>query len=179
MLGRILGVLTLRAKTYREIAQDSGATGQAAILVIVVALLGGIGGALVIGNFASSLPFSVAQIGSGLRYAITTILYTILGWLFTSWVFAYVSRIILKSKTTTLQMARVFGYTQVFAILEIIPYLGSALAFLLSLIGAIIGIREASKFDTGKAIITAVVGFIAYVVIIAVVNGVFTLIGLK
>ncbi len=178
MLGRILGVLTLRAKAYRDIAQDSGATGQAAILVIIVALIGGIGGALVIGNFASVLPVPASVTGSSLRYGIWMIVSTILGWLFVSWVFAYVSRIILKSKTTTLQMARVFGFTQVFAILEVIPCIGGALAFVLSLIGSIIGIREASKLSNSKAVLTAVVGFIVYGIIFAIISTVLSAFGL-
>ncbi len=169
MLSRLLGVLSLRARTYREIADDRSATGQAAVLVIVVALIAGIGGAVVLGNFGNLIPLPVPT-GGPIRYAVTTILYTILGWLFTSWVFAYVSRIILKSKTTTLQMARVFGYIQVFAFLQLIPCIGNVLAFILSLIGAIIGIREASRFDTRKALITAIAGFIVYAIIVALVN---------
>ncbi len=175
MLSRLLGVLTLRARAYREIADDRSATGQAAILVIVVALIAGIGGAVVLGNFGQIFSF-LQPSGGTVRYAITTILYTILGWMFTSWVFAYVSRIILKSKTTTLQMARVFGYIQVFAFLEIIPWIGNALAFVLSLVGAIIGIREASRFDTGKAIITAIAGFVVYLIIVALINGIANLV---
>ncbi len=178
MLSRILGVLTLRARTYREIAEDRTATGQAALLVIIVALIGGIGGAVVLTYLSNSLLLTPAQTGSPLRFAIMTILYTTLGWLFVSWVFAYVSRIILKSKTTTLQMARVFGYTQVFAILEIIPYVGNVLAFILSLIGSIIGIREASKFSTGKAIITAVVGFVVYLIILGIITAFLGVVGL-
>ncbi len=43
---RMIGVLKLDVDTFEEIEHDQGATGQAAIVVLVVALVAGIGGGL-------------------------------------------------------------------------------------------------------------------------------------
>jgi hypothetical protein len=45
MLQRIMGVFMLNADTFEEIEHDQSATGQAAIVVTIVALLSAIGAA--------------------------------------------------------------------------------------------------------------------------------------
>ena len=166
LIGRLVGVLTLRARVYREIADDTTATGQAAIIVVVMSLIAGALGAAVAGPASSIIPqgFAPAAI-SPVRAFVTTLFTVILGWLFVSWVFAFVSRMVFRGRTNTLEMARVFGFTQIFQTLNVIPVVGWLVGLVLSVIGAIIGIREASKFDTGKAILTGIVGFVVLLVI--------------
>ena len=55
MLDRVIGVFKLSSNTFEEIEHDQNATGEAAIVVAVVALLAAIGGgvgASVIGNLS-------------------------------------------------------------------------------------------------------------------------------
>jgi membrane-bound ClpP family serine protease len=59
----------------------------------------------------------------------------------------------------------IFTNSQVFQILNIIPCLGNIAALVLSLIGAVIGIREASEFSTGKAVLTGIVAFVILMIV--------------
>lgn len=181
MLDRILGVVTLKAPVYREIADDKNATGQAAIIVIVFAVLGAVLGAIVTAAIGASLSGATGvpvPPTSPVATFIRTIITAIIGWLVGSWVFAFVSTTFFGGKTATDEMMRVFGFTQVFQILSFIPCIGAIAALVLSVIGAIIGIREASEFDTTKAILTGVVGFIALLIVYAIIGTILGVVGL-
>lgn len=155
---RILGVVTLKAPVYKEIAEDENATTTAAIIVFVMAIFGGVLGAIALSLLGASLPTGT-QAGSPILVAISTVINTIIGWLIGSAVFGFVANA-LGGRTNTGEMLRVFGYTQIFQLLNIIPCLGSLAALVLSVIGAIIGIREAAGFSTGKAVLTGVIGLV-------------------
>lgn len=178
-MDRIMGVLTLKAPTYRQIADDPNATTPAAIIVVVVALLQGILGAVVLQSLGSQLPATpgFAAATSPVGFAVRTIVSAILGWFIASWVFAFVSRTFFSGKTNTSEMLRVFGFTQVFAILGIIPCLG-IIGLILSVVGAVIGIREASEFSTGNAILTGIVGLLALIVVGVVIGLILGAVGL-
>ncbi len=174
---RLIGVATLKAPIYREIADDTTATSQAAIVVVVMALIGGVIGAAILGAVGASLPQGAAT-GSPVAFAIRTIINTIISWLIGAWVFAFVSRTFFGGKTNTLEMARVFGFSQIFALLNIVPCIGTIVALILSVVAAIIGIREASEFDTNKAVMTGVVGFIVLIVVSAIIGAILGVFGL-
>ncbi|MCX7840876.1 MAG: YIP1 family protein, partial [Anaerolineae bacterium] len=108
-------------------------------------------------------------IRDSIRTAISTVINTIIGWLIVSAVFAFVANA-LGGKTNTGEMLRVFGYTQIFQVLNIIPCLGAIAALVLSIIGAIIGIREAAEFSTGKAVLTGVIGLVILFIVGMVVG---------
>ncbi|MBI4785641.1 MAG: YIP1 family protein [Chloroflexi bacterium] len=169
MLDRLMGVITLKPAVYREIAHDQNATGQAAIIVVVMALFSGIVGAIVLAAMSSSLPPGTA-IGSPVGSAIRTIITAIISWLIGAWVIAFVSKTFFGGKTDTGEMLRVFGFTQIFQVIAIVPCIGTIVALVLSLIGAVIGIREASEFDTTKAILTGIVAFVILLIVSAILG---------
>jgi hypothetical protein len=178
-MDRIMGVLTLKAPIYKQIAEDENATTTAAIIVVVMAIFAGVVGALLLGLVGSSLPpDQVAQAGTPLGVAIRTIINAIIGWLVGSWVIAFVSKTFFGGKTNTGEMLRVFGYTQIFQVFAIIPCLGTLVALVLSLIGAVIGIREASEFSTGKAVLTGIVAFVILLIVSAIIGAVLAVVGL-
>jgi hypothetical protein len=178
-MDRIMGVLTLKAPIYKQIAEDENATTTAAIIVVVMAIFAGVVGALLLGLVGSSLPpDQVAQAGTPLGVAIRTIINAIIGWLVGSWVIAFVSKTFFGGKTNTGEMLRVFGYTQIFQVFAIIPCLGTLVALVLSLIGAVIGIREASEFSTGKAVLTGIVAFVVLLIVSAIIGAVLAIAGL-
>lgn len=177
MMERLMGVLTLKAPVYKQIAEDKSATTTAAIIVVVMALLTAVIGAITLSVLGSSLPADTPHpslVGSIVR----TLLTAILGWLAGSWVIAFVAKTFFGGKTNTGEMLRVFGFTQIFSILGIVPVCGTLAALVLSLIAAVIGIREAAEFSTGKAILTGVVAFIALLIVSAIVGGIMAAIGL-
>lgn len=173
---RLIGVITLRAPVYREIAHATGATVQAAIVVIVVALV--VGG---ISYFANTqlpgLPDQAGTSGKPLARSVVMVIQELLLWGAASFVIAAVAKNMFRGKTDTGEMLRVFGFSRVFQILLILGVFSSTLAaivsiagLVLSIIGSIIGIREATGFTTGKA---AIVGIFA-IVLVAVVIAFFT-----
>lgn len=180
IMSRIMGVITLKAPVYREIADDTTATSQAAIIVVIFALVAAGVGAAIVGVLGSSLPQG-SQFGQSLNpvaAALRSFVDILIGWVVGSWVFAFVSKTFFGGKTNTGEMLRVFGFTQVFQIFAIIPCCGWAIAWVLGIIGAIIGIREASEFDTGKAVITGIVGLVALLVVYFVIGLLFSAVGL-
>lgn len=165
---RLLGVITLKAPVYKEIAEDQNATTTAAIIVVVMAIFGGILAAIALGLAGAGVPAG-ASVASPIRVAVSTVINTIIGWLIGSAVFAFVANA-LGGRTNTGEMLRVFGYTQIFQVLNIIPCLGAIAALVLSVIGAIIGIREAGGFSTGKAVLTGIIGLVILFIISMVVG---------
>jgi hypothetical protein len=177
MLDRIMGVITLKAPTYRKIADDKSLTGEAAIIVVVMAVFSAILGALVLSVLGASLPQGGVQ-GTTLGFIVRTILTTIIGWLVGSWVIAFVAKTFFGGKTDTSEMLRVFGYLQVFSILQIVPVCGALVGLVLSLIGAVIGIREAAEFDTTKAVLTAIIAFVILLIVFAILGTILAIVGL-
>jgi hypothetical protein len=171
-----MGVLTLKAPVYKQIADDKSATTTAAIIVVVMSILSGVIGVVLFSAMSSSLPPGTPQpsfIGSLIR----SVVGALVSWLIGSWVIAFVAGLF-GGKTDTGEMLRVFGYTQIFTILGIIPVCGTIAGLILSIIAAVIGIREAAGFSTGKAVLTGVVAFIALFIVAAVLGIVFSAVGL-
>ncbi len=169
MLSRIIGVITLRAQAYRDIAADKTATGQAALIVIIATLLAGFSEGLV-GTESNATTLSV---GRGVVDALVTVIHALIGWAFSAWVLAFVAKIIFHGKTNTLEMLRVTGFVHVFDIVSILVLLklvtpGVAtlgaiiigIAAILRLIGYIVGVREAARLTTLLAILTAIVAWV-------------------
>ncbi|MCC7162885.1 MAG: YIP1 family protein [Anaerolineae bacterium] len=170
-MDRIMGVLTLKAPVYRQIAEDSNATSTAAIIVAVVSLISGVVGAIVVSTIGNQLPATPGGISptNPIMYAIQTIVLGFIGWGVGSWVMGFVGNM-LGGKTNTGEMLRVFGFASIFNLLGIIPCLG-LIGWILGIIATVIGIREAAEVSTGKAVAIGVIGFVA-ILIVSVVIGI-------
>ncbi len=163
-----MGVITLKAPTYRKIADDNGLTGEAAIIVLVVSALVGFAGA-----FMGAVPGGGAVgVVTAVLFAVVSIIVALIAWVVGSWLTAFVATTFFKGKTNTSEMMRVTGYTRIFGILGVIPILGIVGA-ILSIIGNVIGIREAAEFDTTKAILTAIIAGVIVFIVVAVLTGIF------
>lgn len=182
-MDRIMGVLTLKAPTYRQIADDPNATTPAGIIVAVVALLSGFVSGLVRidpNNPQVVLPPNILAAVLG---AIIAVILALIGWFISAWVLAFVSKWF-GGKTNTQEMLRVTGFVELFAIVGVLSILAlisptlicisgliGFVAAILRLIGYIIGVREAAEFSTGNAIITAIIAAIINFLIVVVVGG--------
>ncbi len=182
LMDRIMGVITLKAPVYRQIADDTTATSQAAIIVVVVTLVSGFFSGLVqvspqTGNVTSS-PIG-AIIG-----AIVAVIIGLIGWAFTAWILAFVAKSFFQGKTNTMEMMRVTGFVQIFGLVSILtalalitPALGCVAGLIgfvvaiLRLIGYVIGVREAAEFSTTNAIITAIIAAVVQFIIVTVIGG--------
>jgi hypothetical protein len=179
MMDRIMGVITLKAPIYRQIADDQTATGQAAIIVVIATLVAGFFRGLVrTEGGVTALSFGAAIIG-----AIVLVVIGLIGWGVGAWVLAFVAKWF-GGKTNTMEMLRVTGYVHVFDFVSVVVVLALAsslflclvgliafIAAILRLIGYVIGVREAAEFSTGNAIITAIVAWVVEFIIAGVIGG--------
>lgn len=180
-MDRIMGVITLKAPVYRQIAEDPAATKTAAIIVAIISIVRGFSEGLVqldpnTGLFSTD--FVRAVIGAVVIGALGMV-----AWAVGSWILAFVANM-LGGKTNTQEMMRVTGYVAIFGIVSILvllivllPVLGclvgimSFIVAILSIIGYIIGVREAAEFSTGKAIVAAIIAGIVNLIIVGIFGG--------
>jgi hypothetical protein len=159
MLDRILGVFKLDVGTFESIEHDESATGQAFIVVLLAALLSGVGsGLLSLLGDARSIPTSFI---SGLIAAVV-------GWLLWSAVSWFVGTSFFGGKATLNEMLRVLGFATAPQMLGVIPCIGPFIGWIWSLIAGFIAIRQGLDLDNTKAFLTALIG-IAVVVILNIV----------
>ncbi len=182
MLDRIMGVITLKAPTYRAIADDKNATMTAAMIVVVARLISGFFSGLVSVNPQTGA--AAASVVGAVLAAIITVIVGLIAWVVSAWVLAFVAKA-LGGKTDIGEMLRVTGYVEVFSLVGVLAVLGlispallcvvgiiSFVVGILRLIGYVIGVREAAEFSTTNAIITAIIAAVVNFVIFAVIYGV-------
>lgn len=154
MLDRILGVFKLNVNTFEEIEADKNATTQAAIIVVVVALLG-LGGGLLSSLFTQQL-----NLGS----LIGSMFWTLAGWVIWAVVTWFVGTRFFGGQATIDEMLRVIGFAYAPQVLMIIPCIGPIVGWVWSLIAAFIGIRQGLDVDNTKTFFTILVGLLVFVV---------------
>ena len=166
-MNRILGVLMLKASTYREIADDPNAMRPALLIASIVGLVLGIVSGIT--RYNPSVPEQLLplNLSAVVVYAIVGVLFALLAWFVGGWVLALVARWF-GGKTNTREMLRVTGYVELYSLIGLLSLLALLVPMLtlvttlvmfvasvLRLLGYIVGIREAGEFSTGNAIITA------------------------
>jgi hypothetical protein len=160
MFDRIVRAIRLDPTLYREVADDEQYTNEAFIIVLVVALFGALGAAV----------GAAMTDGRPILLFFTNLFSTILlGWLLWA-VVAYFVGTALEGQSSVVEMARTLGYANapgllgVFAFIPCLGWLIALAGVLLSLAAGVIAIRESMEFDTTKAVVTAILGFIVYVI---------------
>ena len=149
---RMRGAAMLEIATYEEVEHDKDATGQAAVVVIIVAICTAIGAVWRGGPSIIAGPISA-----------------ILGWLLWSAITYLIGGKLLGGTATWGELLRTIGFAQspgVLMIFGIIPILGGLVRVVVAvwlLFTGIVAIRQALDFSTGKAILTAFLGWVAMV----------------
>jgi hypothetical protein len=150
LVQRMLGAATLNIDTYEEVEHDQTATTQAAVVVVMVAIASTIGSAGIGG--ASLLAAPLIQI---------------VGWLIWAGVTYIIGDKLLGGTATWGELLRTLGFAQSPGLLYVfafVPVLGGLLRFVVGiwvLVAGIIAIRQALDFSTGKAVLTALIGWLA------------------
>jgi hypothetical protein len=150
MIGRMKGAAALNIQTYEEVEADTTATGQAAGVVVLVAVASAIGAA-----------------GRGGTGIVTAAAMALAGWLVWAGVTYLIGDKLLKGTATWGELLRTIGFAQtpgLLALFGIIPILGGLVRLVVAvwlLIAGIIAIRQALDFSTGKAVLTAFLGWLA------------------
>ncbi|HYJ80904.1 MAG TPA: YIP1 family protein [Longimicrobiaceae bacterium] len=156
---RMIGAAMLDVSVYEEVEADTTATSQAAIVVGIVAVAGAIG-----------------AYNGGVGPAIGAIITAFLGWILWAVLTWVIGTKVFKGTADIGEMLRTLGFAQspgVLLVLGIIPVLGSIIAIVVGIwqiVTAVIAIRQALDFDTGKAILTAIISaIIIWVIMVFVV----------
>ncbi len=151
MLENAIRAARLDVDFYNTVEKDESFTGQAAMLVVVVSALAGLGTAFVADGFLWPIIYSV--IGG------------LVGWVVWSAVALFVGTRLFDGQADMGEMLRVLGYAQAPTALAVVPWLGALVGGIWTLVCAVVAIREGQDFDTGKAVGTVVIGWLALLVL--------------
>ena len=141
---RMRGAATLDVPTYEEVEHDEKATGQAAVVVIIVAICSAIGAV-----WRGGPSIIAAPIGA------------VLGWLLWAAVTYVIGDKLLGGTATWAELLRTIGFAQapgVFMVLGIVPIIGGLMRLIVAIwmvVAGVIAIRTALRFSTAKAVLTA------------------------
>lgn len=159
MIDRIIGVFKLDAATFEEIEADESATGQAALVVLIVSLISALGA-----GFFGEGSFGGAFIGQ--------LLSSFFGWIVWSAITLAVGTALFNGKSDMGEMLRVLGFAQAPLVLAVVPCLGWVVGAIWALIAGFVAVRQGLDLDNVRAFLTILVGFVAYVVL-AIIIGIF------
>ena len=147
MIPRMKGAASLDIETFEEVEHDQTATGQAAAVVMVVAVCQGVGDS-----------------GTGLLGALGSGLLTLIAWLVFAGITYLVGEKIFQGRATWGEVLRTLGFAQapgVLYLLGVVPVLGLVLTAFVSLwvlVASFIGIRQALDIGNFKTFLTILVG---------------------
>jgi hypothetical protein len=163
LIQRMIGAAMLDASVYEEVEADRGATGQAALVVAITAVCAAIG----------SWGHGHAQ------GVIGAVISAFIGWFIMAGLTYFVGTKFFGGTADMGEMLRTIGFSRspgVLAIVGFIPILGWIVLLavaLWQLVTAVIAIRQALDFDTGKAVLTALIAWIICMVVVALIMGFF------
>jgi hypothetical protein len=165
LIERMIRAARLDPGLYNEVEQDDAATGQAAGVVLIVAVCAAIGGAMS-ANRTHSL------IGAGINAVVL--------WLLLSFVILVVGRLLggtadFGEVMRTLAFAHTPGVLALFTFIPILGELANVAAWVWTLLATIVAVREAMDFDTGRAVITVMLPTIILIAVAVVAGLVFGL----
>ena len=150
---RMMGAAMLNPATYEEVEADQGATGQAALVVIIAAIASGI-----------------ASFTLGFGLVIGMVIASLIGWVVWALLTYYIGTKLMPEPSTHAdlgQLLRVVGFASapgVLNILGIIPFLGWSIRFVVSLwqlAAMVVGVRQALDYSsTGRAVVVCLIGFV-------------------
>ena len=154
---RMIGAALLNPNAYEEVERDVNANGSALMVVIFAALAAGIG----------------SLISNGVRGLVATVIAALISWVLYATVAYFIGTTIFKTRQTRAtvgELLRTLGYAQTPSLLLIfsgIFFVGGAIAiivFFWMLATTVVALRQALDFTTGRAIGTAIVSWLIFIV---------------
>jgi hypothetical protein len=145
MLERMIRAVRLDADLYETVEHDASYTREAGLIVVIVAILNGIGGAFIADNwFVGFVAFVIVRL---------------LGWLLWAAIADFVGRSLFDATSDIGEMLRVIGYSHSVLVLTLIPIVGW-LALIWSLVCLVVALRQGLDISTGKAIVVGIIGWL-------------------
>ena len=154
---------------YNEAEADTGLNQEALIVVVLVSVLSGIGsliGGIILGN----------GFGSALLGLLAGVILGIVNYYVWAYVTYFVGTRLFDSTADPGELLRVLGYAsgpRALGALSFVPCVGWVFGLggaIWSLVTGFFGVREALDFDTTKAILTVIIGWVVVLVISIVVG---------
>jgi hypothetical protein len=151
---RMLGAATLDLSVYEEVEHDPNATLQAVAVVAAVAACQAVGAA-----------------GAGPVGIVGAALGQLVGWVVWAGITYLIGSMVFGGTATWGELMRTLGFAQapgVLALLAVVPLLGwfvLPVVAVWTLVAGIVAIRQALDVGTGKAILTALLGWVVLVVL--------------
>ncbi len=148
---RMKGAALLDVQTYEEVEADLDATGQAAIVVMLVAACKAIG-----------------AVGEGMGFAVGAAVVSLVAWVVWAGVTYVVGDKIFGGTATWGELLRTTGFAQAPGVLflaGVLPLIGAATNIVVSiwiLVAGFIAIRQALDIGNAKTLLTVVVGGLIY-----------------
>jgi len=171
MINRVVRAAMLDVDLYEEVEADSSLTQEALMVVILVSIASGIGSFLagVLGG---------AGIGAALIGLIVGVVMGVLGYYIWAYITYFVGTNLFEGTADVGELLRTLGYAsgpRVLGVLAFIPCLGplaGLVGAIWALVAGVIAVRQALDFDTTKAILTVIIGWVIVLIITVVVGAV-------
>jgi hypothetical protein len=163
LINRMIRAARLENEVFEEVEADRTATNGALLVVVIAAVATGIGAAL-----AHMLRGAPGRVPGAL---VGEIVGAIIGWLVWSYVTYFIGTRLFAGRATPGELLRTIGFAQapgVLNVLSFIPVLGGLIRFAVAiwlLVAGVVAVRQALDFDTGKAILTTILGWLALIAI--------------
>jgi len=169
IVDRVIRAAKLEVELYEEVEADETLTSQAIAVVVIAAIAGGIGGALgtIIGP---------GGVGAFFLALIVTPIVAVIGYFIWAALTYLIGTRLFQGTADYGEMLRALGYSygpQVLGLLSFIPCVGplfSLAGWIWSLVAGVVAIRQALDFDTGKAVITCIIGWVVMLILYAILS---------
>ena len=175
LLSRMIRAAKLEVDLYEEVEADTTATSQAITVVILVAIANGIGAAISFFVFGRG-------IGGLFRGLFLGPILSMIGYFIWAFLTYFIGVNVFGGTADYGEMLRTIGFAytpNILGIFAFIPCLGGLISFvgaIWALVAGVIAVRQALDFDTAKAIMTCIIGWIVSL-ILTVVFGTFWRLG--
>lgn len=169
MVERMIRAARLDVDLYEEVEANPALTQEAITVVVIIAVLNMIGS--IIGSFIGPTTIGTAILGG---------VWALIGFFIWAWLAYFIGTRVFGGTADYGELIRTLGYAytpNILGVLSFIPCLGALLALagaIWALVAMVVAVRQALDFDTTKAILTVVVGFIVYLIgafIVALIFG--------
>lgn len=163
---RMIRAARLDTTFYNEVEQDASLNGEALTVVIIAAVASGIGtggATLINGN----------GFGAAIVALVVGIIVAVVGYFIWAWLTQFIGVRFFGGVGDFGELRRTLGYAyapNILAIFNVIPCVGALISLvgsLWALVAGIIAVREALDFDSTKAVLTVIIGWVIVFVISA------------
>jgi hypothetical protein len=171
MFNRVMRAAMLDVNLYEEVEADTSLIQEALMVVILVSVASGIG------SFLAGI-LGGGGIGAAVLGLILGVVMGVVGYYIWAYITYFIGTNLFGGTADVGEMLRTLGYAsgpRVLGVLAFIPCLGPLAGLagaIWALITGVVAVRQALDFDTGKAVLTVIIGWVIVFIITLVVTAV-------